>query len=64
MAKKLFPEYADCISMTMTPMVLTARLIKQKKPDARICFVGPCAAKKLEASRRSGAQRSGLRADV
>ena len=53
MAKKLFPEYADCISMTMTPMVLTARLIKQKKPDARICFVGPCAAKKLEASRRS-----------
>ena len=53
MAKKLFPEYADCISMTMTPMVLTARLLKKDHPDARICFVGPCAAKKLEASRRS-----------
>ncbi len=53
MAKKLFPQYADCISMTMTPMVLTARLIKRNEPDARICFVGPCAAKKLEASRRS-----------
>ncbi|HJD22052.1 MAG TPA: 4Fe-4S dicluster domain-containing protein [Candidatus Gemmiger faecigallinarum] len=53
MAKKLFPEYADCISMTMTPMVLTARLIKRSDKDVRICFVGPCAAKKLEASRRS-----------
>ncbi len=53
MAKKLFPKYADCISMTMTPMVLTARLIKQSDPKARICFVGPCAAKKLEASRRT-----------
>ena len=53
MAKKLFPQYADCISMTMTPMVLTARLIKRNEPDVRICFVGPCAAKKLEASRRS-----------
>ena len=39
--------------MTMTPMVLTARLIKKEDKDARICFVGPCAAKKLEASRRS-----------
>ncbi len=53
MAKKLFPEQADCISMTMTPMVLTARLIKHADKDARICFVGPCAAKKLEASRRT-----------
>ena len=53
MAKKLFPEQAECISMAMTPMVLTARLIKKEKPNARICFIGPCAAKKLEASRRS-----------
>ena len=53
MAKKLFPDYAECISMTMTPMVLTARLIKKDDKDARICFVGPCSAKKLEASRRS-----------
>lgn len=53
MAKKLFPEYAQCISMALTPMVLTARLIKQKYPDCKIVFVGPCAAKKLEASRKS-----------
>ena len=53
MAKKLFPQYANCISMALTPMVLTARLIKQREPEAKIVFVGPCAAKKLEASRRS-----------
>ena len=53
MAKKNFPKFADCISMTMTPMVLTARLIKNSDPKARICFVGPCAAKKLEASLRT-----------
>ena len=53
MVKKLFPDQAKCISMALTPMVLTARLIKAKHPDCKICFVGPCAAKKLEASRRS-----------
>ena len=53
MAKKLYPEFKDNISMALTPMVLTARLIKRDNPDARIVFVGPCAAKKLEASRRS-----------
>lgn len=53
MAKKEFPDYANCISMALTPMVLTARLIKQKEPDCKIAFIGPCAAKKLEASRRT-----------
>ena len=53
MAKKMFPEYKDCVSMTLTPMVLTGRLIKMKHPDAKVVFIGPCAAKKLEASRKS-----------
>ncbi|MGN1481689.1 4Fe-4S dicluster domain-containing protein [Porcipelethomonas sp.] len=53
MAKKLFPELAPYISMAMTPMVLTARMVKKKYPDAYIAFIGPCAAKKLEASRRT-----------
>ena len=53
MVKNLFPDQADNISMALTPMVLTARLIKKKNPDCKICFVGPCAAKKLEASRRT-----------
>ena len=53
MAKKLFPEYADCVSMALTPMTLTARLIKKQHEKAKVVFIGPCAAKKLEAMRRS-----------
>ena len=53
MAKKLFPEFKDCISMALTPMTLTARLIKRHHPDAKVVFIGPCAAKKLEAMRTS-----------
>ncbi len=53
MAKKMFPEYAGCISMALTPMTLTARLIKHQHPNAKVVFIGPCAAKKLEAMRKS-----------
>ncbi|MBP3893855.1 MAG: 4Fe-4S dicluster domain-containing protein [Atopobiaceae bacterium] len=53
MAKKEFPDHADCISMALTPMVLTARMIRTQHPNAKIVFVGPCSAKKLEAMRRS-----------
>ncbi len=58
MAKKQFPSIASNISMALTPMVLTARLIKRMFPGCRVVFIGPCAAKKLEASRRS------IRSDV
>ncbi len=53
MAKQEFPEVAHCISMALTPMVLTARLQKKKHPEHKIVFIGPCSAKKLEASRKS-----------
>ncbi|MCQ2555669.1 MAG: 4Fe-4S dicluster domain-containing protein, partial [Clostridia bacterium] len=53
MVRNEFPEQAKCISMALTPMVLTARLIKTKMPEAKICFIGPCASKKLEASRET-----------
>lgn len=58
MAKKLFPEQSNCISMALTPMVLTGRLIKKQHPGCKVAFIGPCAAKKLEASRRT------IRSDV
>ena len=58
MAKREFPQHADCISMALTPMVLTGRLIKKEHPGCKVAFIGPCAAKKLEASRRS------IRSDV
>ncbi len=58
MIYKLFPGEIQNISMTLTPMVYTARLIKQKHPDSKVVFVGPCAAKKLEAIRED------IRSDV
>lgn len=53
LAKTQFPETIDKISSALTPMVATARTVKQKRPNARVVFIGPCAAKKLEAMRRS-----------
>ena len=53
MAKKLYPEFESYISMALTPMVLTGRMIKKEHPDCMVAFIGPCAAKKLEASRKS-----------
>jgi len=58
LAKKFFPETIDKISNALTPMVATARVIKQEHPNARVVFIGPCASKKLEASRRT------IRSDV
>lgn len=53
LAKKFFPETIDKISNALTPMVATARIIKKEHPDAQVVFIGPCASKKLEASRRT-----------
>lgn len=58
LAKKFFPETIDKISNALTPMVATARIIKEDHPDAKVVFIGPCASKKLEASRRT------IRSDV
>ena len=58
MIYKLFPGEAKNISMTLTPMVFTARLMKKKYPECKVVFVGPCAAKKLEAI------RADIRSDV
>lgn len=53
-----FPDQIENISMTLTPMVLTARMVKKQNPGCRVAFIGPCAAKKLEASREN------IRSDV
>ncbi len=58
MIYKLFPGEAKNISMTLTPMVFTARMLKKDFPDCKVVFVGPCAAKKLEAIRQD------IRSDV
>ncbi len=58
MIHKLYPSEVGKISMTLTPMVFTARLMKKQYPGCKVVFVGPCAAKKLEAI------RADIRSDV
>ena len=58
LAKKYFPDMIDEVSQELTPMVATARTIKKEHPNAKVVFIGPCAAKKLEAMRTS------IRSDV
>ena len=58
MCKKLFPKQSEYISMALTPMVITARMVKLLYPDCKVVFVGPCASKKSEANRRT------IRSDV
>ena len=58
MVHKLFPAQSKNISMTLTPMVFTARLMKKQFPGCTVVVVGPCAAKKLEAIREN------IRSDV
>ena len=58
MIEKLYPSEMGKISMTLTPMVFTARLLKKHHPSCKVVFVGPCAAKKLEAI------RADIRSDV
>ena len=58
MIEKLYPGEFGKISMTLTPMVFTARLMKKHFPGCKVVFVGPCAAKKLEAIREN------IRSDV
>lgn len=53
LAKKFFPETIGSISNALTPMVATARKIKEDHPDCSVVFIGPCASKKLEASRKT-----------
>ena len=43
-----FPQMAEHISSNLSPMAETGRLIKERDPEAKVVFIGPCTAKKAE----------------
>ncbi|MGN0795850.1 MAG: monomeric [FeFe] hydrogenase [Christensenellales bacterium] len=45
---KNFPELESYISENVSPMVVTAKMIKASDPTAKVIFIGPCSAKKAE----------------
>ncbi len=46
--QKHYPEIADKMSNTVSPMVATVRWIRDHNPYAYVVFIGPCMAKKTE----------------
>ena len=46
--KKSFPALAGHISHNLSPMATIAKYMKEKEPDCKIIFMGPCTAKKME----------------
>ncbi len=46
--RKTFPKLADNISHNLSPMAMISRYIKETTPGAKIIFIGPCTAKKME----------------
>lgn len=55
MINRHFPRLKGYMSTTGSPMVATARMIKQAHPDATVVFIGPCVAKKTEVQDTEGA---------
>lgn len=43
-----YPKFLPHVSTTVSPMVAMARAIRQKDPKAKVVFIGPCIAKKVE----------------
>lgn len=46
--EKQFPALAGAVSHNLSPAATIAKYIKSTDPEARIVFIGPCTAKKME----------------
>lgn len=46
--RKAFPDLAPYISHNFSPMGAVSKYIKESDPTAKIVFIGPCTAKKME----------------
>ena len=53
MIRKHFPELADNISTTVSPMCAVSRMLKAQDPQVKTVFIGPCIAKKSEKQDKS-----------
>ncbi len=51
--KKSFPDLKPFVSTTLSPMAMISRYIKSTDKDAKVIFIGPCTAKKMEVQKES-----------
>lgn len=45
---KHYPEFKDNITPFLSPLLTHAKYLKERNPDSRVVFIGPCIAKKSE----------------
>ncbi|MDO5566595.1 MAG: [Fe-Fe] hydrogenase large subunit C-terminal domain-containing protein, partial [Planctomycetia bacterium] len=74
LVKKHLPAFLPYVSTTPSPMIYAAEIAREKYPEARVVFIGPCIAKRVEAMRKGvdfvlsfeelGAILAGRRIDV
>jgi len=50
MIRIYFPEALKYLAPVETPAIVHAKMIKEKNSDAKVVFIGPCIAKKMEAN--------------
>lgn len=50
---KTFPDLVEHISHNLSPMAAIAKHMKEKEPNCKIVFIGPCTAKKMEFQKES-----------
>lgn len=48
LVQKNFPKLAEHVSHNPSPMAMMAKNIRERDPEAKIVFIGPCIAKKFE----------------
>ena len=46
--QKQFPDLAEYVSHTLSPFATISKKIKEKDPNCKVVFIGPCTAKKME----------------
>ncbi len=51
--EKQFPALKEHISHNLSPAATIAKYIKDKEPDSKVVFIGPCTAKKMEFQKES-----------
>ena len=51
--KKNYPNLVKHISHNLSPMAIMCKIIKEKNPNVKTVFIGPCTAKKAEAKQEN-----------
>lgn len=52
LVRKHFPNFLQYVSTTPSPMIYAAQIAREKHPNAKVVFIGPCIAKRVEAFRK------------